>query len=281
MKALYMIFKPAEATMLMHSLPPCCRYVCPSLADRCCPLLPPAAAHCSSQTLQGYQLWCNPRTQYTGNQLSCYFGYFNAGQAPSDTYCCGKVTAGPDLGTEVCAPQTPMTTIFLRSTMGGTDYLQTACCKNSVLPQSYASCSAATPTLVGGGKWGEGSVSLVRARLSRLPRLNRCALWHRIILWCHMSCFVSNRVHSSSYKCVLSSMNILPSRVCVVSNADLVAAAEPSAAASAGVALLQIWLAAPPPPPRPPPSPPPPPPPKSPPPPKPPSPPPKPPPPPK
>jgi hypothetical protein len=34
-------------------------------------------AACSPQSFQGYQLWCNPRRQQIGNQMICYFGYFD------------------------------------------------------------------------------------------------------------------------------------------------------------------------------------------------------------
>jgi hypothetical protein len=71
---------------------------------------------------------------------------------------------GPNEGYEFCAPQAPLTTVNMVSTLGGTDRLTTVCCKNSVMPQNYDTCDA-SEFVIGslndqGGLWGTGAMML-------------------------------------------------------------------------------------------------------------------------
>eukprot|EP00775_Hariotina_reticulata_P001856 gene1856-2191_t len=114
------------------------------------------------QTFQGFQLWCNPRTQYTGNSLFCYFGFYLTGAPRSNTFCCAKLDpSGPNANLTACGVQNPTVSITLNSPRAGTDVLTAVCCDQSTPGvNDFDTCKNANFFAAGGPKMGESDVGI-------------------------------------------------------------------------------------------------------------------------
>eukprot|EP00775_Hariotina_reticulata_P001857 gene1857-2193_t len=117
------------------------------------------------QNFQGFQFWCNPRTQYAGSSLFCYFGFYLGGMPRSNTFCCAKVEVtsprGPNENVTGCGVQNPTVSITLNSPRAGTDLLTAVCCDQSTAGvNDFDTCISSSVIAAGGPRLGSGSVAI-------------------------------------------------------------------------------------------------------------------------